>query len=195
MRRVPGTRFSPARRSAVHGAVWLLSRVLLLALVVACGSQRGLPPRPVPPSADPEWFARNGPLLAEYLKTLPPHSVGQPLKGIRLSGDPDEARWLEGQVYRGVPNALPQGVGVRLMDDGERVVAYVWVEPGADGYVLEPCESGEQEGIRARLAGGGAHAWETLESRHGVVYTTCPPADWLSAESRDPSSEASAEPR
>jgi hypothetical protein len=143
----------------------------------------------IPPSASSEWYAANGPLLAEYLKTLPASSIGQPLKGIRLAGDPEESRWLEGQTYLGVPTGLPAGVGVRLVDDGNRVLAYLWLDAGAEPYGLEPCSSGEQKGIRARRAGGGPHAWKALEAQHGVVYTACPPEVWIPAwaPSRRPS--------
>jgi len=130
-------------------------------------------------SATPEWFESNGPLLAEYLRTLPDSAIGQPLRGIRLSGKGEGLRWLEGQTYLGVPEGLPSGVEVRMIGDGRRVVAYVWVERGGGEYVLEPCESGEQEGIRARLAGGGPYAWKALKPEHGVVYTVCPPEEWV----------------
>jgi len=139
----------------------------------------GSPPEQRPFSATSEWHATNGPLLAEYLKTLPPSAIGEPLKGIRLSGVSGASRWLEGQVYLGVPTGLPEGVGARLVEDGQRVIAYVWIEEGGDALTLEPCEVGEQAGIRARLAGGGPFAWKQLRSDHGVVYTACPPEDWV----------------
>jgi hypothetical protein len=166
-----------------RSAAWAVLVVLLL----LCGGfgcltlLGGGGPPPLPPtfSATSEWHASNGPLLAEYLKTLPSSAIGQPLKGIRLSGDSGAPRWLEGQVYLGVPAGLPEGVGVRLVDDGQRVIAFVWVENGADALTLEPCEAGEQAGMRARLAGGGPFAWKQLRAEHGVVYTACPPGDWV----------------
>jgi hypothetical protein len=151
----------------------------LLLLGLACGHPGGPSASQTPISATPEWFASNGPLLAEYLRTLPPTDIGKPLRGIRLAGEGASSRWLEGQTYLGVPGGIPAGVGVRLIDDGRRVVAYVWVEHGGGEYVLEPCESGEQEGIRARRAGGGPYAWKALKPEHGLVYTVCPPEDWI----------------
>ncbi len=155
---------------------------MLLSSGMACGHPLGTVNAQAKISATAEWHASNGPLLAEYLKTLPENAVGQPLKGIRLSGDSESSRWLEGQVYRGVPSGLPEGLGVRLVDDGQRVLAFVWLESGASPYELQACESGEQKGIRARLAGGGAYAWIRVRPEHGVVYTACPPVEWLPTE-------------
>jgi len=160
---------------------WAASLVLWSG-IVGCSTPLGNPPEPPPASATAKWHARNGPLVAEYLETLPASGIGQPLKGIRLSGDSDAGRWLEGQTYLGVPTGLPVGVSVRLMDDGRRVLAYVWVDESAEDFSLEPCEAGEQEGIRARLAGGGPYAWTSLKRDHGVVYTACPPEDWIPAD-------------
>jgi hypothetical protein len=160
---------------------WVFACTLLVG-GLGCGYSLGGANFQTPVSATAEWHASNGPLLAEYLKTLPQSAVGQPLKGIRLSGDSEGSRWLEGQIYRGVPVGLPEGLGVRLVDDGQRVLAFVWVENGAAAYELQACESGEQEGIRARLAGGGSYAWTRVLSEHGVVYTACPPPEWLPQE-------------
>ncbi|HIL80795.1 MAG TPA: hypothetical protein EYG54_05975 [Myxococcales bacterium] len=174
-----------------RSAAWAVLVVLLLpsGCFTLLGGGGG-PPSPPPFSATSEWHASNGPLLAEYLKTLPPSAIGQPLKGIRLSGDSGASRWLEGQVYLGVPAGLPEGVGARLVDDGQRVIAFVWVEDGADALTLEPCETGEQAGIRARLAGGGPFAWKQLRAVHGVVYTVCPPEGWVPPDAlrREPNS-------
>jgi hypothetical protein len=155
---------------------------MLLSSGMACGHPLGTVNAQAQVSATAEWHASNGPLLAEYLKTLPENAIGQPLKGIRLSGDSESPRWLEGQVYRGVPSGLPEGLGVRLVDDGQGVLAFVWLENGASPYELQACESGEQKGIRARLAGGGAYAWMRVRPEHGVVYTACPPVEWLPTE-------------
>ena len=162
------------RRSSVGASV-----LALVLLGPGCGYPLARSPAEARISATPEWFASNGPLLAEYLRTLPPSAVGKPLRGIRLSGESGDSRWLEGQTYLGVPDTIPAGVGVRMIDDGRRVVAYVWVERGGGEFLLEPCESGEQEGIRARRAGGGPYAWKTLKPQHGLVYTACPPEDWV----------------
>ena len=173
------------RRFSVLHSAWGCRRAVAVALflgvALACGTPRGLQPREIPASASEEWYASNGPLLAEYLKTLPASGIGKPLKGIRLAGNANDSRWLEGQTYLGIPSGLPDGVEVRLVDDGTRAVAYLWVMSGAEPYVLEACASGEQEGIRARRAGGGVHAWTKLEAAHGVVYTGCPPDAWIPA--------------
>lgn len=127
-------------------------------------------------SMTPQWYASNAPLLTDYLDTLPDTAIGQPIDGILLS---DGKRWLEGLVYLGRPAGLPEGVNVRLLDDGATPIAYVWLDPEAEPFVLEPCPSGPQRGIRARRAGGGPYAWRALEPEHGLVYTICPPASWL----------------
>lgn len=188
----PGRPRALSRRFAASYSAWsgwgVWGAALLLGFALACGTPRGLEPRDIPASASDEWYAHNGPLLAEYLKTLPATAIGKPLKGIRLAGYSNDSRWLEGQTYLGVPPGLPEGVEARLVDDGTRVEAYLWVKPGAAPYALEACEAGEQEGIRARRAGGGVHAWMRLEAAHGVVYTACPPEAWIpaSAPSRQP---------
>lgn len=177
-RRRTGVRVAP-QREPVRLRLGV-SAFALVSLGLACGHPLGRPALETQISATPEWFASNGPLLAEYLRTLPPSAIGKPLRGIRLSAEDSDSRWLEGQTYLGVPGGIPAGVGVRMIDDGRRVVAYVWVEPGGGEYLLEPCESGEQEGLRARRAGGGPYAWKALKPEHGLVYTACPPEDWIS---------------
>lgn len=171
-RRFAASRISGACLRAGLGA-------LALGAALACGTSGGLQPRVIPATASEEWYASNGPLLAEYLKTLPASGIGEPLKGIRLAGNSKDSRWLEGQTYLGVPPGLPEGVEARLVDDGTTAGAYLWLNPGAEPYVLEACDSGEQKGIRARRAGGGVHAWTKLEAAHGVVYTACPPDAWI----------------
>ncbi|MDG2332665.1 MAG: hypothetical protein P8Q97_00430 [Myxococcota bacterium] len=159
----------------------------------ACANPLRSAPRERPASATPKWYAQNGPLLAEYLETLPPEQIGQPLKGIRLSGEADGLRWLEGQTYLGIPSGLPSGVSVRLVTDGARTFAYIWVNDEAAEFTLEPCADGEQKGIRARQAGGAPYAWTVISPAHGVVYTACPPESWLpdAPLPSDPSSSAS----
>jgi len=157
--------------------------VLLTLGWLGCGHPLGSPPKERPISATPKWYAQNGPLLAEYLKTLSLEQMGQPLKGIRLSGEAGGPRWLEGQIYLGIPSDLPDGVSGRLVQDGTRTLAYLWVSDEVSGFSLEPCEDGEQQGIRARQAGGAPYAWNELISAHGVVYTACPPRAWLPEES------------
>jgi len=83
------------------------------------------------------------------------------------------------QTYRRFPVVFTRGEGVRLFDDGTIVTAYVWLDPGAAPFSLEPCDDGPQRGIRARRAGGGAYAWRALEPDHGLVSTICPPPAWL----------------
>lgn len=163
------------------------SLALTVSLMVGLGgvSGCGIPGMggPGPPviteSMSPEWYASNAPLLTDYLSTLPDSAIGTPIDGILLS---DGQHWLAGLTYLGEPAGLPDGVHVRLLDDGTLVTAYVWLDPGAEPFVLEPCESGPQRGIRARRAGGGAYAWRALEPDHGLVATICPPAEWLPAD-------------
>ncbi|MDE0884810.1 MAG: hypothetical protein OSB70_04700 [Myxococcota bacterium] len=185
-------------RSRAGGAIPTGGRVAacFLALLwlgfIACGHPFGSAPRERAASATPKWYAQNGPLLAEYLETLPSEQIGQPLKGIRLSGEAGAPRWLEGQTYLGVPSGLPEGISVRLVKDGARTFAYVWasdevwVSDEDAGFSLEPCADGEQKGIRARQAGGGSYAWTVISPAHGVVYTACPPEDWLPEASSTP---------
>lgn len=130
-------------------------------------------------SMSPDWYATNAPLLIDYLDTLPDSAVGRPLDGILLS---DGKRRLEGFTYLGRPKGLPEGVNVRLVDDGTRAIAYIWLDPDAAAFPLEPCPDGPQRGIRARRAGGGPYAWRALEPSHGLVYTICPPEAWLPAD-------------
>lgn len=131
------------------------------------------------PSADPAWYAENEALIAAYLETLPDSSIGKALPGIRLS---DGNLWLEGYTYLGKPSDLPPGLSVRLVEKGNKVYAYLWLAEGAAPFQLDSCESGDQQGIRARRAGGGAHAWKMLDAGRGVVYTECPPRAWLEGE-------------
>ena len=129
------------------------------------------------PSANSTWYAENAPLIKAYLDTLSNAAMAQPLPGIRLS---DGELWLKGYRYLGIPQDLPAGLSVRLVksEDGQ-VYAYLWVTDGAPSFPLKACESGPQEGIRARQAGGGVYAWKSLSWEHGVVYTECPPEAWL----------------
>jgi len=155
--------------------------VVVVALAAGCGRLRG--GGDVGPvfteSMTPQWYTSNAPLLIDYLDTLPDGKIGKPLDGILLS---DGKHWLAGLVYLGRPKGLPEGVNVRLLDDGQTAIAYVWLDPGAAPLTLEPCPSGSQRGIRARRAGGGPYAWRALEPEHGLVYTVCPPAAWLPAD-------------
>lgn len=155
--------------------------VLAIGLVAGgCGLVGGGGGPPVfAPSMSPGWYASNAPILTDYLDTLPNSSVGQPIDGILLS---DGQRWLAGETYLGEPTGLPEGVNVRLLDDGTMVIAYVWLDLGATALVLEPCADGPQRGIRARMAGGGSYAWRALEPEHGLVYTICPPDAWVPAD-------------
>lgn len=130
-------------------------------------------------SMSPAWYQSNAPIMTEYLRTLPESAVGQPIDGILLS---DGQHWLAGTTYLGVPAGVPAGVNVRLVDDGTQVFAYLWLEEGAEPFVLEPCSDGPQRGIRARRAGGGAYAWRSLKPEHGLVYTQCPPPAWVPAD-------------
>ncbi len=155
----------------VLGAAWL-------ATVAACGSPVGVSLSTIPfeKSSKPEWFDANAPLLTEYLKTLPLSAVGQPLKGIRLS---DGELWLADSIYLGEPDGLPEGLGARLIDESHGVVAYLWLEKGADPFALRRCESGAHKGLKALRAGGGVYAWQLLRAEHGLVYSVCPPDEWL----------------
>jgi hypothetical protein len=152
---------------------------LAVLTALACGGGAGPTKRPesaleVPASR--EWYETNIPIVEAYLKTLPESDVGQPIDGILLS---DGQRIFAGDIYQGVPPSLPVGVQARLMQHAERTVAYIWIEEGGEPLALEPCGSGEQEGIRARRLGGGTFAWKALTSKHGMVYTACPPESWL----------------
>lgn len=158
-----------------------ISRLLLVLWIGGCMGCGAIGPsrKPGPalqPSADPAWYAENEILIVAYLDTLPDSSIGRPLSGIRLS---DGHLWLEGYTYLGKPVDPPPGVSIRLMEKGEKVYAYLWVEEGAAPFELASCETGDQVGIRARRAGGGVHAWKMLDSTKGVVYTECPPQAWL----------------
>lgn len=153
---------------------WAL--VILALLVGGCGLLgRGGEPV-MTESMTPQWYAQNAVILTDYLDTLPASQIGHPLSGILLS---DGEHWLAGEVYLGSPADLPEGVNVRLLSQDGEVTAYIWLDPGAAPLDLTPCESGPQRGIRARRAGGGAYTWRTLKPDHGLVYTICPPANWL----------------
>lgn len=171
------------RRSTVAGAgARAFGVTLLVAIASACGIPMlgGGDPPEIKESMSPEWYASNAPLLTDYLATLPGNAIGQPIDGILLS---DGVHWLAGLTYLGEPRVdLPEGVNVRLFDDGTTVTAYLWLEPETEPFVLEPCADGPQRGIRARRAGGGAYAWRALEPDHGLVLTICPPEAWLPAD-------------
>ena len=142
-------------------------------------SRLGPAPKPGPalqPSAAPAWYAQNGPIIRAYLESLPQSAVGSKLPGIRLS---DGKLWLEGLTYLGPGQNLPPGLLVRLVGDESALYAYLWLEEGAEPLLLTPCRDGPQKGIRSRQAGGGVFAWKQLSAKAGVVYTECPPAEWL----------------
>jgi len=173
---------APARHAAL---LFASGCALLLAGAAGCGllgrggggdGREGVYGAPRPP----EWYASNAPLMVDYLDTLPDSRIGEPLQGILLS---DGERWLEGLVYLGDPVVpLPEGVNARLVDDGERAIAYLWLDAGAEPFTLSPCPDGPQRGIRAQRAGGAPYAWKALRPEHGLVYTLCPPATWLPAD-------------
>ena len=165
---------SNARR-AVLAALLATGAVAVDGVSTGCRGG-GPPPQEMP---GPECSAGNVPIMTAYLETLPDDAIGAPVDGILLS---DGQRWLAGQTYLGAPAGLPDGVNVRLLDDGLLVTAFVWLDPGAEPFVLEPCDDGPQRGIRARQAGGGAYAWRALQAEHGLVYTICPPEAWLPAD-------------
>ncbi|MAI27302.1 MAG: hypothetical protein CMN75_14845 [Spirochaeta sp.] len=155
--------------------------VALSVMTPSCAllSRLGPPPKPgaaLQPSAAPAWYAQNGPIIKAYLESLPPSSVGSKLPGIRLS---DGKLWLEGLTYLGPGQNLPPGLRVRLVEDESALYAYLWLEEGAEPLLLTACRDGSQKGIRARQAGGGVFAWKQLSAKAGVVYTECPPAEWL----------------
>jgi len=150
-------------------------------LIAGCGVIPGLKPMTKPgpalqPSADPAWYARNEPLIKAYLQSLPNSAIGKSLPGIRLS---DGSLWLGEYTYLGPGLKTPPGLFVRLVENQQILYAYMWMEEGADPFMLTPCSDGPQRGIRARKAGGGAFAWKQLNAKEGVIYTECPPADWL----------------
>lgn len=151
--------------------------VLTCALWLGCGGRGGGPV--FQESMTPQWLAANEVILTDYLATLPDQAVGTQIDGILLS---DGKRWLAGETYLGEPAALTDGLNVRLLDNGQRVIAYLWLDPGTEPYVLEPCPDGPQKGLRARRAGGGAYAWKALRPEHGLVETLCPPPSWVPAD-------------
>jgi hypothetical protein len=165
------------------GPGWALVALLLL-FSSGCGGVGGArrPESPLEVPATREWYETNIPIVEAYLKTLPEDEVGKTIDGILLS---DGQRIFAGDTYLGAPTPLPSGVHARLMRHGERTVAYIWIDEGGESLPLEPCESGEQKGIRARRLGGGAYAWKSLTPAHGMVYTACPPRSWL-PEGSDP---------
>ncbi|MEE3327700.1 MAG: hypothetical protein VX252_10215 [Myxococcota bacterium] len=154
---------------------------LVPSLLGGCGILSSIGPAPKPgpalqPSAAPIWSLQNGPIIKAYLSSLPQSSVGTKLPGIRLS---DGNLWLKDYTYLGPGRNLPPGLSARFVEDESTLYAYLWMEEGAEALPLSPCEDGPQRGIRARQAGGGAFAWKHLSAKEGVVYTECPPADWL----------------
>ena len=165
------------RKSAFMTAIGLGVSIL----VAGCGAIPGLRSAPDPgpalqPSAAPLWYARNEPLIKAYLESLPNSAIGKSLPGIRLS---DGNLWLGEYTYLGPGLKTPPGLSVRLVENQQILYAYMWMEEGADPFVLTPCPDGPQKGIRARKAGGGVFAWKQLNAKEGVIYTECPPADWL----------------
>ncbi len=166
-----------SRKSAFMTAFGLLVSIL----VAGCGVIPGLRPASEPgpalqASAAPVWYARNEPLIKAYLESLPNSAIGKSLPGIRLS---DGNLWLGEYIYLGPGLKTPPGLSVRLVENQQILYAYMWMEEGADPYALTPCPDGPQKGIRARKAGGGAFAWKQLNAKEGVIYTECPPDDWL----------------
>ena len=165
------------RRSILMIAFGVLASIS----VAGCGIIPGLRSTPAPgpalqPSAAPIWYQRNAPVIKAYLSSLSNSAIGKSLPGIRLS---DGKLWLEDYTYRGPGLDTPPGLSVRLVENEQILYAYMWVEEDADPFTLTPCPDGPQKGIRARRAGGGAFAWKQLNFKEGVVYTECPPENWL----------------
>ena len=161
----------------------LLATMVLLAATPhgGCAVLSTLAPSPEPgpalqPSAAPAWYGQNGPIIKAYLESLPRSSIGKELPGIRLS---DGKLWLEGYTYLGPGRNLPPGLSARFFRQGTSLYAYLWLAEGAEPLQLTSCGAGPQKGIRARQAGGGVFAWKQLSAKAGVVYTECPPSDWL----------------
>ena len=155
----------------VWGLVWLIALNSL-----ACGllGGRGGPPV-ITESMSAQWYQQNAVIMIDYLNTMPPNRIGQKLPGILLS---DGDRWLAGDTYLGIPEDLPEGVNVRMIEEDSNRTAYIWLDKDAAPLPLEPCKDGPQRGIRARRAGGGPYTWRTLRADHGLVYTICPPPNW-----------------
>ena len=173
LRLLPASR----RSSAFMTALGLLVSIWVVGCSVIPGFRSSAEPGPaLQPSADPVWYVRNEPLIKAYLQSLPNSAIGKSLPGIRLS---DGNLWLEEHTYLGPGLETPPGLSVRLLKNQQILYAYMWMEEGADPFALTPCSDGPQRGIRARKAGGGAFAWKQLNAKEGVIYTECPPADWL----------------
>lgn len=154
-----------------------LALVLMLGCAGLPGVGRSPDERPAHqrPRSD-QWYESNAPLVREYLAHLPESAKGKPLAGIPLS---DGSRRFEGDVYRGRRQDLAPGLTVVLIEREGNVVAYFWLEEGSEPLPLEACEAGEDAGIRAYRLGGAAYAWRSVAPEHGILYTTCPPADWV----------------
>jgi len=160
----------------VHIVVRLLVPLLAVLLMDGCGL-RG-PSVPAEEPRPPEWYTTNVPLMAAYLETLPDAAIGQTLDGILIS---DGRRWFEGFTYLGQPEDLPDGLRVRMLDDGTRPRAYMWLDDGSEPYSLVACSEPPFKGIRAVKLGDGPYAWKSLQPEHGVVFTPCMPPTWLPA--------------
>lgn len=176
----PALRFLPRlRRPRAVSLAMIVVALAMLATSCSVFSALGPPPKPGPAlqlSANPAWYGQNGPIIKAYLASLPKSLVGSELPGIRLS---DGNLWLEGFTYLGPGRDLPPGLSARFVEDDAVVYAYLWMEEGAQPLSLESCADGSQKGIRARQAGGGVFAWKQLSAKEGVVYTECPPLNWL----------------
>jgi hypothetical protein len=133
------------------------------------------PEAPIRRPQSAAWYAANAPIVEEYLTTLSDSQIGTPLGGIPLS---DGKRWFEGDIYLGRPENLPDAVHIVLLRRSEQVVAYLWIDEGGEPFPLEACGK-KGASIRARRLGGTVHAWRALRPEHGIVYTECPPAEWL----------------
>jgi len=168
--RVPSTRCL-LLASAALGSV----AVLGCAAVPGGGQSRGLR-APLQQPMTEQWYQANAPIVREYLANLPDASLGRALDGIPLS---DGTRWFEGDIYRGRRRDIAPGLTVVLLERDARTRAYLWLEEGSPPLPLEACKAGEDAGLRARRLGGALYAWRELSPDHGIVVTTCPPADWL----------------
>jgi hypothetical protein len=159
-----------------------VAAVAALVLAVACSSPA---PEPVDPAS--RQAAYDAPVI-DYLEALGPEDVGRVLEGVRAdpAADPESDEvLLEGVRYLGPVSGLPEHVHMHLIQRGEELVAYLWVDTEGRPFPLPDCNP-RRVGFRAQRIWGPIYTWTAAQPGDGVLISACPAPSWVESAPGEP---------